>query len=58
MEAKEKVLEVLKKSGSPMKVGDIVSQSGLDKKLVEKAMKELKNEDKIFSPIRCCWQIK
>ena len=56
--SKEIVLEVLKKSDDPLKAGEIVEASGLDKKAVDKAMKELKKEELIVSPKRCFWEVK
>jgi predicted ArsR family transcriptional regulator len=58
MEPKEKVLDVMKKSGAPMKAGEIAEIVGLDKKIVEKAMKDLAKDESIFSPQRCFWQAK
>jgi len=52
----EKVLEVMKKAQRPMKAGEICELSGLDKKLVDKAMKSLKENGKINSPKVCYWQ--
>ncbi len=54
----EKVLETLKAAGKPLKAGEIATASGLDKKEVDKAMKDLKAEDKIVSPKRCFWEPK
>ena len=54
----EKVLETLKRSERPLKAGEIVEASGLSKSAVDKAMKELKKEEKIVSPKRCFWEIK
>ncbi|MCK5852548.1 MarR family transcriptional regulator [bacterium] len=56
--SKKIVLEVLNKSDNPLKVGEIASASGLDKKDVDKAMKELKKEELIVSPKRCFWEAK
>jgi predicted ArsR family transcriptional regulator len=56
MEAKQVVLDVLKKEGKPMSAGQIAEISGLDRKEVDKAMKALKDEDRIVSPKRCFWQ--
>lgn len=58
MEATEKVLNAMKTAGTALKVGDIVKLSGLDQKSVDKAMKELKSKELIFSPKKCCWQAK
>ena len=56
--SEEKVLETLKASGKPMKAGEIAKASGLDKKVVDKAMKVLKTEGKIVSPKHCFWEAK
>lgn len=56
MEATEKVLEVLKFEG-PLRPGDIAEKAGMDKKEIDKAIKELKKEEKIFSPKRCFYDI-
>jgi biotin operon repressor len=56
--SQEKVLQVLKKSGNPMKSGEIAEIAGIDKKEVDKAIKKLKSEDKIFSPKNCYYQAK
>ena len=53
MESKEKVLATLKSAPDPMKVGDLVTATGLDKKEVDKAIKALKSEELITSPKRC-----
>ena len=58
MDAAEKVLETMKKSGEPLNTGKIVELSGMDRKEVEKAMKTLKKEERIVSPKRCYWQPK
>ena len=58
MENKEIILEVMKKEGKPMCAGQIVESTGLDKKIVDKEMKILKDENKIESPKRCFWQPK
>lgn len=54
----EKVLAVMTAAGKPLKAGEIAELSGLDKKEVEKTMNELKKEEKIFSPVRCAWEVK
>ncbi len=58
MEAKEIVLDAMKKDGTPLNAGKIVELTGLDRKLVDKAMTQLKNEGAIVSPVRCYWQPK
>ncbi|MDO4512266.1 MAG: transcriptional regulator [Bacteroidales bacterium] len=56
MEAKAKVLETMKQAGQPLNAGKIAELSGLDRKEVDKAMKELKAEGAIVSPVRCKWE--
>ncbi len=48
----------MKAAGKPLKAGEIATASGLDKKEVDKAMKELKDKGLIVSPVRCCWEPK
>ena len=54
----EKVLDALKNAGKPLKAGEIAEAAGLDKKEVDKAMKELKTSGEIVSPKRCYWEPK
>ena len=56
MEAKEQVLEVMRKAGVPLNAGKVAELSGLDRKVVDKAFAELKKEGAIVSPVRCKWQ--
>lgn len=58
MDSYEVVLEFFEKAEAPVRTGDIVEATGLDKKEVEKAMNKLKKEEKIVSPKRCYWEIK
>ena len=58
MDAKEQVLETMKKNGTPLNAGKIAELTGLDRKVVDKAMEVLKKEGAIISPIRCYWQAK
>ncbi|MBR5851384.1 MAG: transcriptional regulator [Bacteroidaceae bacterium] len=56
METKEKVLQVMREAGEPVNAGKIVELSGIDRKEVDKAMKQLKEEGAIVSPVRCKWE--
>jgi len=56
MSAKEKVLEVMKEAGKPVSAGEVEKLSGLERKEVDNAFKELKKENAIISPIRCKWE--
>jgi len=58
MEVKEKVFQTLNSNGVPLKSGEIADKSGLDKKDVEKAIKQLIAENKVDSPKRCFYGIK
>jgi hypothetical protein len=58
MEAKEQVLEAMKLAGAPVNAGKVVELTGLDRKVVDKAMALLKKEEAIESPVRCYWQPK
>lgn len=56
MDDQAKVLQVLENAGVPLSQKEIEAQSGLDPKVVDKAMKALKKEAKIVSKIRCKWE--
>ncbi len=56
MNEKELVLEAMKKAGEPVNAGKVVELTGLDRKVVDKAMNDLKKEGKIVSPVRCKWE--
>jgi len=58
MSAKDTVLDVMKKEGTPLNAGRITEITGLDRKEVDKAMKSLKDEGLIVSPKRCYWEPK
>jgi len=58
MDTKELVLKVLKESEEPLRPGQIAEKANIDKKEVEKAIKELKKEDLIHSPKRCFYAAK
>ena len=58
MENAQKVLDAMKGAGKALKAGEIAEIAGLDKKDVDKAMKVLKQEEKISSPKRCYWEPK
>ena len=58
MDIKEKVLQVMTEAGKPVSAGEVEKLSGLDRKDVDKAFKELKAEERIVSPVRCKWEPK
>ena len=53
MDIEGKIIEALENSENPLKVSEIVEITGLDKKDIDKAIKEMKKEEKIISPNRC-----
>ena len=55
MDTKEKVLATMKEAGQPLNAGKIAELSGLDRKEVDAAMKQLKAGGAIVSPVRCKW---
>ncbi len=48
----EKVVEILKKN-EPMRPSQIAEELGIEKKDLDKIIKKLKAEEKIYSPKRC-----
>lgn len=56
MELKNKIIDLLK-SSEPMKGGEIAEALGEDKKLVDKALKDLKKDEAIISPKRCYYSV-
>jgi len=58
MEAKTQVLETMKKEGIPLNAGKIAELTNINRKEIDMAMGQLKEEGSIFSPKRCYWQAK
>lgn len=58
MEVKEIVFKALKDTKNPMKSGEIAAATGQDKAAVDKAIKSLVKEEKVYSPARCFYQAK
>ena len=58
METREIVFATMKMAGKALKTGEVAELAGLEKKDVEKAIKQLSTEGKVFSPVRCFWQAK
>jgi predicted ArsR family transcriptional regulator len=58
MSTEDQIIETLKQSEKPMSAGQIAEKTGLDRKMVDKAMSKLKTEEKIISPVRCFWTAK
>lgn len=58
MDAAEKVLEAMKAAGEPLNAGKVTEITGLERKVVDKAMNDLKKTERIVSPKRCYWEPK
>jgi len=58
MDNEAKVLAAFKAAGKPLKSGELATQSGVDKKEVDKILKKLKKDDVLDSPQRCYYQLK
>lgn len=56
MDVKEAVIAAMKEAGKPMSAGEVEKATGIERKEIDKAFKELKKEEKIVSPVRCKWQ--
>lgn len=56
MTTKDTVLTAMKDAGKPMSAGEVEKITGIDRKEIDKAFKELKAEGAITSPVRCKWE--
>ena len=55
---KEKIIKILEENNDGLKSQEIADKSGIDKKIVDKVLKALKDEDIIYSPKRCFYALK
>ncbi|MFX1588064.1 MAG: transcriptional regulator [Promethearchaeota archaeon] len=58
MTDKDKVIEVFKTLDKPLRPGDIAKELGIESKEVSKIIKELREEEKVYSPKRCYYALK
>ena len=58
MEISALILQTMEEAGRPLKSGEIAEKAGVDKKMVDKALKKLKDEGEIVSPKRCYYESK
>lgn len=56
MTVKDDVIKAMKEAGKPMSAGEVEKATGIDRKEIDKAFKELKAEGAIVSPVRCKWE--
>ncbi|MEN3047086.1 MAG: HTH domain-containing protein [Candidatus Hydrothermales bacterium] len=54
----EKILDLLKKEGKPLKTSEIAEKLCVDSKEVSKALRKLKKEEKVESPKRGYYTVK
>jgi DNA-binding MarR family transcriptional regulator len=52
------VLKTMTDAGKPLRPGEIAQAAGIEKADVDKAIKQLKKEEKIFSPKVCFYDVK
>ena len=55
---KAKILKLMAETGRPMSAGEVEKALGADRKEIDKAFKQLKDEGAIVSPVRCKWEPK
>ncbi len=55
---KEKIIKILEENNEGLKSQEIADKSRIDKKIVDKVLKALKDEDIIYSPKRCFYALK
>ena len=55
MNDKEKVIQTFKDSDEPLNATKVSEISSIEKKELDKIMKELKKDETIISPKRCYW---
>lgn len=53
---KQAVLDLLNVSTEPLSAAQIAEKTGLERKVVDKVMKSLKEDGVITSPRRCFWE--
>ena len=56
MEAKDVILEAMRKAGEPRNAGKAAELTGLDRKVVDMAFAAMKKTGEIVSPVRCKWE--
>ena len=56
MNEQELILKAMKEAGEPLNAGKIAELTGMDRKVVDKAMAAMKKDGSIVSPVRCKWE--
>lgn len=57
MDNRELVIKAFQEAGQPLKSGEVAEVTGVDKKEVGNIIKKLKDEEVIYSPKRCYYEI-
>ena len=58
MDNREKVIKAFRDSDEPLNATKVSQIYGVDKKEVDRIMRDLKKDETIFSPKRCYWALK
>jgi len=58
MKTLDLVIKTLENNDKPMRPGEIAEKTGIEKADVDKAIKKLKKEERIYSPKRCFYDVK
>jgi biotin operon repressor len=58
MENYNAIVSFFKATDKPVSAGQVAEATGIDRKEVDKVMKQLKAEEAIVSPKKCYWEIK
>jgi len=58
MPINELVFKTLNEAGKPLRPGEIALAAGIEKADVDKAIKQLKKEERIYSPKKCFYDVK
>ncbi len=53
----KEVLEIMKRTGKPVRPGDIAKTMGVESKEVSKAINSLKKKGEVISPKRCYYSL-
>jgi len=56
MEIREKIIQAMNQAGKALKAGELAELCGLSRPEVDKALKQLKKEERITSPKNCFWE--
>ncbi|MBE6525821.1 MAG: transcriptional regulator [Candidatus Methanomethylophilaceae archaeon] len=56
MAVRDEILNAMKEAGKPMSAGEVEKATGIDRKEIDKAFKEMKADGSIVSPVRCKWE--